>query len=177
MRQPVLGESARWLAVATMATMATPKRRVVKKITGSVRWLTPPTPPSHENFFLRVSPEGWPWWPRWPSMIGHESRRPAAKPRLGSGVPRASASVGVESACPWPATTRAATVPPVRPPRLGLGQALTPDQIRDAAARANAGARLGPGTHPGGLGVLNARDTPCPKPAACPVQRRTAGPA
>ena len=110
-------------------------------------------------------------------MIGHESRRPAAKPRLGSGVPRASASAGVESACPWPASTRAATVPPVRNPWLGLGQALTPDQIRDAAARANAGAWLGPGTHPGGLGVLNARDTPCPQPAACPNPRRTAGPA
>ena len=47
MRQPVLGESARWLAVATMATMATPKRKVgKKKSTGSVRWLTPPTHPT-----------------------------------------------------------------------------------------------------------------------------------
>ena len=45
-------------------------------------------------------------------MVGHESRRPAAKPRLGIGAPR----VGVESACPWPASTRAATVPPVRTP-------------------------------------------------------------
>ena len=35
-------------------------------------------------------------------MIGHESCRPAAKPRLGSGVPRGSASVGVESAPPVP---------------------------------------------------------------------------
>jgi len=117
------------------------------------------------------------WWPCWPSMVGQGSRRPAAKPRLGSGVPRASASAGVESACPWPASTRAATVPPVRNPWLGLGQALTPNQIRDAAARANAGAWLGPGTHPGGLGVLNARDTPCPQPAACPAVRRCAGPA
>jgi hypothetical protein len=49
------------------------------------------------------------------------------------------------------------------------------NQISDAAARANAGAWLGPGTHPGGLGVLNARDTPCPQPAACPNPRRTAG--
>ena len=49
-------------------------------------------------------------------------------------------------------------------------------QIRDAAARANAGAWLGPRTHPGGLGVPNARDAPCPKPAGCPVQLRTAGP-
>ena len=48
-------------------------------------------------------------------------------------------------------------------------------QIRDAAARANAGAWLGPGTHPGSLGVPKARDTLCSKPAACPVQRRTAG--
>ena len=110
-------------------------------------------------------------------MIGHESRRPAAKPRLGSGVPRASASAGVKSACPWPATTRAATVPPVRNPWLGLGQALTPNQISDAAATANAGAWLGPRTHPGGLGVLNAHNGPCPKPAACPNPRRTTGPA
>ena len=32
-------------------------------------------------------------------------------------------------------------------------------------------------THPGGLGVLNARDVPCPKPPACPALRRCAGPA
>ena len=70
-----------------------------------------PHPPSC-GFFLRVSPEGWPWWPWWPSMAGHGSRRRAAKPRLGIGAPR----VGVESACPWPASTRAATVPPVRTP-------------------------------------------------------------
>ena len=108
------------------------------------------------------------WWPCWPSMVGHESRRPAAKPRLGSGVPHASVSAGVESACPWPASTRAATVPPVRTPWLGLGQALTPNQISDAAARANAGAWLGPGTHPSGLGVPNAHNGPCPKPAAYP---------
>ena len=39
-----------------------------------------PTPRlSCENFFLRVSPEGWPWRPWWPSMIGHGSRRPAAQ--------------------------------------------------------------------------------------------------
>ena len=132
---------------------------------------------AHTHLAAVCFERGWPWWPWWPSMIGHESRRPAAKPRLGSGVPRASASAGVESACPWPATTRAATVPPVRPPWLGLGQALTPSQIRDAAARANAGAWLGPGTHPGGLGVLNARDVPCPKPAECPAVRRCAGPA
>ena len=42
-------------------------------------------------------------------------------------------------------------------------------QTRDAAARANAGAWLGPGTHPGGLGVLNAHNGPCPQPAACPT--------
>ena len=117
------------------------------------------------------------WWPCWPSMVGHESRRPAAKPRLGSGVPHASVSAGVEFACPWPASTRAATVPPVRTPWLGLGQALTPNQISDAAVRANAGAWLGPGTHPSGLGVPNAHNGPCPKPAACPTRRRTAGPA
>ena len=29
--------------------------------------------------------------------------------------------------------------------------------------------------HPGGLGVLNARDVPCPEPAACPAVRRCAG--
>ena len=42
---------------------------------------------------------------------------------------------------------------------LGLG----------AAARANAGVLLGPGTHPSGLGEHNARNAPCPKPAACPT--------
>ena len=50
-------------------------------------------------------------------------------------------------------------------------------QISGVAARANAGAWLGPGTHPSGLGEHNARDTLCPKPAACPATRRTAGPA
>ena len=48
-------------------------------------------------------------------------------------------------------------------------------QIRDAAARANAGAWLGLGTHPSGLGVPNAHNGPCPQPVACPVQWRTAG--
>ena len=42
---------------------------------------------------------------------------------------------------------------------LGLG----------AAARANAGVLPGPGTHPSGLGEHNARNAPCPKPAACPT--------
>ena len=42
-------------------------------------------------------------------------------------------------------------------------------QIRDAAARANAGAWLGPGTRPGSLGEHKACDAPCPKPAARPT--------
>ena len=37
-------------------------------------------------------------------------------------------------------------------------------QIRDAAARADAGEWLGPRAHPGGLGVRNARNAPCPNP-------------
>ena len=48
---------------------------------------------------------------------------------------------------------------------------------RDASA-GRCGAVWGySGTHPGDLGVHNARDTPSPKPAACPAQRCTAGPA
>ena len=50
-------------------------------------------------------------------------------------------------------------------------------QIRDAAARANAGAWLRPGAHPGGLGEHKARDTLCPKPAACHTPRHIAMPA
>ena len=46
-------------------------------------------------------------------------------------------------------------------------------QISDAAVRANAWLWFGLGAHPGGLGVHNARDTPCPKPEACPAHRRT----
>ena len=48
---------------------------------------------------------------------------------------------------------------------------------RDASARRGGTVRGCPATHPGGLGVLNARDTPCPKPAECPALRRCAGPA
>ena len=86
-------------------------------------------------------------------MIGHESRRPAAKPRLGSGVPRASSSAGVKSACPWPASTRAATVPPVRNPWLGLGQALT----RSATRRR--GLTQGRGSAPGRTRAVSACST------------------
>ena len=50
-------------------------------------------------------------------------------------------------------------------------------QIHDAAARANAGVWLRPGAHPGSLGEHNARNAPCTKPAVCPAQWRTAGPA
>ena len=46
-------------------------------------------------------------------------------------------------------------------------------QISDAAVRANAWLWFGLGAHPSGLGVHNARDTPCPKPEACPAHRRT----
>ena len=49
-------------------------------------------------------------------------------------------------------------------------------QIRDAAARANAGAWLRPRTHPGSLSEHNARNAPCRQPAVWPGQRRTAGP-
>ena len=48
---------------------------------------------------------------------------------------------------------------------------------RDASARRGGAVRSCPVAYPGSLGVPNARDTPSPKPAACPVQRRTAGPA
>ena len=48
---------------------------------------------------------------------------------------------------------------------------------RDASAGRGGAVRGCPVTHPGGLGVLNARDVPCPKPAACPALRRCAGPA
>ena len=48
---------------------------------------------------------------------------------------------------------------------------------RDASARRGGTVRGCPATHPVGLGVLNARDTPCPKPAECPAVRRCAGPA
>ena len=42
---------------------------------------------------------------------------------------------------------------------------------------ANAGVWHRPGTHPGSLGEHNARNAPCTKPAVCPAQWRTAGPA
>ena len=105
------------------------------------------------------------WWPCWPSMVGHGLRRPAACLRVRRREIRVSLAgfhTGRDGAArqePW----------------LGLGQALTPNQIRDAVARANAGAWLGPGTHPSGLGVPNTHNGPCPKPAACPTPRRTAG--
>ena len=60
----------------------------------------------------------------------------------------------------------------------GRASSTSPPAIR--AAR-NASARRGrkvwgyPGVHPGGLGVLNARDMPCQKPAECPAVRRCAG--
>ena len=40
-----------------------------------------------------------------------------------------------------------------------------------------AGEWLGHRAHPGGLGVRNARNAPCPKPAVSPAQWRAAGPA
>ena len=46
-------------------------------------------------------------------------------------------------------------------------------QISDAAVRANAWLWFGLGAHPSGLGVHNARDTPCPKPEVCSIPRRT----
>ena len=58
---------------------------------------------------------------------------------------------------------------PTRGLRVDIRVAPRPSQIRDAAARANAGAWLGPGTHPGSLGEHKARDTLCSKPAACPA--------
>ena len=46
-------------------------------------------------------------------------------------------------------------------------------QISDAAVRANAWLWFGLGAHPSGLGVHNARDTPCPKPEVCSIPRHT----
>ena len=45
MRQPVEGESARWLAVATMATMATPFKKMEKKIPGECPLVNTTHPP------------------------------------------------------------------------------------------------------------------------------------
>ena len=62
----------------------------------------------------------------------------------------------------------------------GRASSTSPPAIRaarDASAGRGGTVRGCPGTHPGGLGVLNARDTPCPKPAECPALRRCAGPA
>ena len=59
---------------------------------------------------------------------------------------------------------------PARPHRLR--------SVRHASAGRGGAGRDCPGAPPGGLGVPNARDTPCPKPAgACPATRFTAGPA
>ena len=66
-----------------------------------------------------------------------------------------------------------------------LGAHVSPSSISPPAIRAarNASTRRGrkergcPGVHPGGLGVLNARDTSCPQPAECPAVRRCTGPA
>ena len=50
------------------------------------------------------------------------------------------------------------------PPAIGAA--------RDASAGRGGAERDCPAAHPGGLGVPNARDTPCPKPTACPVPPR-----
>ena len=151
--------------------MATLKKNVIIN-SAKCPLLNPPS--QHQDFFSEVTPEGWPWWPWWPSTIGRDSRRPTANPRLASGYPRASASIGVESVCPsqpriffpevsprgWPWW-------PWWPSTIGRVQ------ISDAAVRANAWLWFGLGAHPGGLGVHNARDTPCPKPEVCSIPRRT----
>ena len=50
--------------------------------------------------------------------------------------------------------------------------------VRNDALAGRGGAVRGyPGAHPGALGVPNARDTLCPKPAFCPAPRRRAVPA
>ena len=48
---------------------------------------------------------------------------------------------------------------------------------RDASAGRGGAVRGCPVAYLGGLGVLNARDTPCPQPAECPAVRCCAGPA
>ena len=66
------------------------------------------------------------------------------------------------------------------PPHTAVSSSISPPAIRterDASAGRGGAVRSCPETHPGGLGVLNARDMPCPKPAACPVPRRTTVPA
>ena len=50
------------------------------------------------------------------------------------------------------------------PPAIGAA--------RDASAGRGGAERDCPAAHPGGLGVPNARDTPCPKPTVCPVPPR-----
>ena len=44
---------------------------------------------------------------------------------------------------------------------------------RTPSAFTYAGEWLGPRAHPGGLGVRNTRNAPCPNPEACPAPRRT----
>ena len=66
------------------------------------------------------------------------------------------------------------------PRHTAVPSSISPPAIRterDASAGRGGAVRSCPETHPGGLGVLNARDTPCPKPAACPAPRRTTVPA
>ena len=97
---------------------------------------------------------------------------------LGLGVP--PSGLGVPNAhngpCPQPAAcpTPRRTAGSARSRRLRWVRSATRRPGGAGRCRAAQGC---PETHPGGLGVPNARDTPCPKPAACPVQRRTAGPA
>ena len=66
------------------------------------------------------------------------------------------------------------------PRHTAVPSSISPPAIRTErdASPGRGGAVWGcPGTHPGSLGVPNARDAPRPKPAACPAPRRTAGPA
>ena len=109
--------------------------------------------------------------------VRHATRRRGLPQGRGSGPRTHPGGLGVPNArdtrCPKPAAcpTPRRTAVPARPRRPAIRTE------RDASAGRGGAVRSCPETHPGGLGVLNARDTLCPKPAACPAPRRRAGPA
>ena len=108
------------------------------------------------------------WWPCWPSMIGHESRHPAAKPRLREWCAAClrvrRREIRVSLAGFHTGRDRAARQEPLVRVRASL------NPYRSATRRR--GLTQGRGSAPGRTRAVSACSTratrPCPQPAACP---------
>jgi hypothetical protein len=90
--------------------------------------------------------------------------RPVAHP---DGLGVAQRALPEAGSMPYPPTHSNASS--ISPPAIGAE--------RDASAERGGPVQDCPGAHPGGLGEHKARDTLCPKPAACHTPRRIAMPA